>query len=313
MAEGSDPGRGGLITRLSRLWRAGTEPNGAGEAEEEPASPQAAALQTAAKNFDSLRVEDVMVPRADIIAVEIETPLAELVSFVADAAHSRLPVFRETLDDPVGMVHLKDIVCKLVPLMRADAADGFGDTQLLNEIKRPLLYVPASMRARDLLVKMQSRRVHMALVVDEFGGTDGLVTLEDLVEEIVGDIADEHDDDDAPALRARGGACWEADARVSVEDFEAATQRPVSLPDLEEEIDTLGGVVFALAGRVPERGEVIEHPYGFEFEVAEADPRRIKRLVVRAKGPAEPIEDEPTGARAPGEPDAALGRDAQAA
>jgi CBS domain containing-hemolysin-like protein len=142
------------------------------------------------------------------------------------------------------------------------------------------------MPASDLLLRMQTRRMHMAIVVDEFGGTDGLVTLEDLIEEIVGDIADEHDVADEPVIKARGEAAWEVDARAEIEEFESLAGRKLTLPDAVEEVDTLGGLVFTLAGRVPERGEIIAHPAGVEFEVIDADPRRVKRMIVRLKEPA---------------------------
>ncbi len=240
----------------------------------------------AAEAFDRLRVEDVMVPRADIIAVDVTASLREVTQIFAHNPHSRLPVYRDTLDEPLGMVHIRDVMRHLAP----SVGDGFGDAtvQLLDRIRRPVLFVPPSMPAADLLLKMQSRRIHMALVVDEFGGTDGLLTLEDLVEEIVGDIEDEHDSSAAPMVRPRGGACWDADARCSIEDFEAIVNRTLGIEDLTEDVDTLGGLVFTLAGRVPERGEVIPHPQGLEFEVSDADPRRIKRLLVRRSDGARP-------------------------
>jgi len=240
------------------------------------------------QQFHEKRVQDVMVPRADVTAVDIETPLKELAALFGDAAHSRLPVYRETLDDPVGVAHIKDVIGHLARYAEAagaHSADGTGDwaeARILPAIKRPLLYVPASMRALDLLLKMQSRRQHMALVVDEFGGTDGLVTLEDLIEPIVGDIEDEHDEADAPVIKARGNGCWEAEARAEIVDLEAVIGREIATDEEEADVDTLGGLVFRLAGRVPERGEVLGHPSGFEFEVLDSDPRRIKRVRVRA-------------------------------
>ena len=234
------------------------------------------------REFQTKRVEDVMVPRADIIAVEIDTPLNELARVFSDAAHSRLPVYRETLDDPVGVAHIKDMVSHLTRFAEQSGDTDLGEAQILAAIRRPLLYVPASMRAIDLLLKMQSRRQHMALVVDEFGGTDGLVTLEDLLEPIVGDIEDEHDDTDAPSVRAKQAGCWEADARASITELEAAIGLEIATDEEEADVDTIGGLIFRLAGRVPERGEVLAHPSGFEFEVLESDPRRIKRVRVRS-------------------------------
>jgi CBS domain containing-hemolysin-like protein len=237
------------------------------------------------REYQSKRVEDVMVPRADIVAVEIDTPLNELAKAFSEAGHSRLPVFRETLDDPVGVAHIKDMVGHLSRYAEHAGDADWGDARILEAIRRPLLYVPASMRAIDLLLKMQSRRQHMALVVDEFGGTDGLVTLEDLLEPIVGDIEDEHDEADTPTIRAKQPGCWEADARAEITDLEAVIGRDIATDEEEADVDTLGGLIFRVAGRVPERGEVIGHPSGFEFEVLESDPRRIKRVRVRAAPP----------------------------
>ena len=240
------------------------------------------------QEFQLKRVEDVMVPRADITAVDIDTPLQELTRVFGEAAHSRLPIYRETLDDPVGVVHIKDVVGHLARYAetgpRGEGDESWEEMRILPDIKRPLLYVPASMRALDLLLKMQSRRMHLALVVDEFGGTDGLVTLEDLLEPIVGDIEDEHDIADTVSIKVEGQSLWEADARAEIADLEEAIGQDIASEEEEADVDTLGGLIFRLAGRVPERGEVIVHPSGFEFEVLESDPRRIKRLRVRAGG-----------------------------
>ncbi|WP_417467978.1 hemolysin family protein [Maricaulis sp.] len=232
--------------------------------------------------LDELRVVDVMVPRADITGVEVSTPLGELVRTFAKAAHSRLPVYRETLDDPIGVVHIKDLIVHLTPDEAGEREPGWADRQVLPAMTRPLLFAPPSMRATDLLRRMQGRRMHLALVVDEYGGTDGLVTFEDLIEPIVGDIEDEHDDEDAPAIRARGPGVWDVEARAEIDAFEQVVGEEIAGPDEDEDVDSLGGLVFTLTGRVPERGEVIRHPKGYEFEVLEADPRRIKRMRVRA-------------------------------
>ncbi len=232
--------------------------------------------------LDALRVADVMVPRADIVGVEVATPLGELATIFSEAAHSRLPVYRDTLDDPVGVVHIKDVIGRLAPNGGGDRDDDWAEQKLLTDISRPLLFAPPSMRATDLLRRMQARRIHLALVVDEYGGTDGLVTLEDLIEPIVGDIEDEHDDDDAPVIRARGAGVWDVEARAEIDDFEQVVGEEIAAPDEDEDVDSLGGLVFTLAGRIPERGEVIRHPKGYEFEVLEADARRIKRMRVRA-------------------------------
>jgi len=243
--------------------------------------------------FGALRVEDVMVPRADIVGVEVNTAVDDLIGIFHDASHSRLPVYRDTLDDPIGMVHIKDRIGCIAGRERGEEeppaadgtqpANGTGDKASLAKLKREVLYVPPSMPIIDLLIRMQTTRIHMALVVDEYGGTDGLVTIEDLVEQIVGEIEDEHDTEASPTLvpRARGGI--DADARVPIEDLEELIDRNLSLDDKEEDIDTLGGLVFSLAGRVPQRGELIAHPQAVDFEVVDADPRRIKKLRIRVK------------------------------
>ncbi len=219
-------------------------------------------------HFGELRVDDVMVPRADVVAVELATPLDEVVTVMREAGHSRLPVYRGTLDDIVGMVHVRD-------LLRFWGSD---EPFALAGITRRLLFVPQSMRVRDLLLQMRVTRIHMAMVVDEYGGTDGLVTIEDLVEEIVGEIQDEHDVEDIPMLVEQTGDVIEASARVPVEDLEARTGYDLLTDDQEEHIETLGGLVFSLVGRVPTRGEIIAHSSGLQFEVVDADPRRVKRL-----------------------------------
>lgn len=225
--------------------------------------------------FDEKRVADVMAPRADIVAVEIETPLSELVKVFSQAGHSRLPIYRKDLDAPVGVVHIKDVVA----LLADEAGLKPVGVPTLKAIRREILYVPPSMRVTDLLLRMQASRIHMALVIDEYGGTDGLATIEDLIEEIVGDINDEHDAGDAPMIIVHPGGGWEADARVELEDF--ADAAGVRLAADDDEADTLGGLVVSLAGRVPQRGEVISHPSGMDFEVTEADARKIRKLRIR--------------------------------
>lgn len=232
--------------------------------------------------FEAATVEDVMIPRADIVAVEVSTSFDDLLNLFAEEAHSRLPVYRETLDDPLGFVHIKDVVAELARPSGTTEGDDGKSPAPLERLYRKMMYVPASMKLPDLLVRMQSTRIHLALVVDEYGGTDGLVSLEDLVEEIVGDIEDEHDDEQISLIR-RGRQVWEADARMEIEDFQAETGLDASLPDYEDEIDTLGGVAFALAGRIPVRGEVLGHPAGIDIEIIDADTRRIRRLRLRAR------------------------------
>ncbi|MCF6328875.1 MAG: hemolysin family protein [Henriciella sp.] len=226
--------------------------------------------------FETARVDDVMIPGAGIFAVELSIDFEELIQLFASEAHSRLPIYRDTLDDPVGMVHIKDVVAEIA--CRNGDAETDGNHPPLTRLKRDILFVPASMRLTDLLVKMQTTRIHMALVVDEYGGTDGLVCLEDLVEEIVGEIEDEHDEEVAMLVR-RGRMAWEVDARMETKDFCEETEWNLDME--EHEVDTLGGVAFALAGRIPVRGEVLPHPCGFEIEILDADARRIQRLIVR--------------------------------
>ena len=230
--------------------------------------------------FGELKVSDVMVPRAQIMAVSEDMAMDELVALFRDAKHSRLPVYGESLDAPTGLVHVKDVLSLLEP--QGDDGYRFKPADIAS-IMRPVLFVPPSMRAVDLLLKMQASHTHLALVIDEYGGTDGLVSIEDIIEEIVGDIADEHDEE-APALKRDGNGIT-ADARLGLEDFKTETGIDLSIPEMGEDVNSLGGLVAWLLGRVPQRGEIVAHPSGHEFEVLEADPRRIKRLRVRPANP----------------------------
>jgi CBS domain containing-hemolysin-like protein len=234
-----------------------------------------------AASFDRLAVRDVMVPRADITAVEVNTTLGDVARLFALHQHSRMPLYSENLDTPMGFVHVKDILALLTPDLDGSVPSK-SDDLVLSRLKRDLLYVPISMKLPNLLLQMRAKRCHMALVIDEYGGTDGLVTIEDLVEEIIGDIDDEHDDLDQELIVESGTGVWDADARVELDAFSARAGVDFALEDLEDDIDTLGGLVFALAGRVPPRGEILQHPTGYDFEVIEADPRRIKRLRIRS-------------------------------
>jgi CBS domain containing-hemolysin-like protein len=220
-------------------------------------------------------VTDVMVPRADIIGIAIDTPLEETVKLIQKEAHSRYPVYRESLDDVIGMVHIKDVL----------AYWGSSRRFHLRDILRRVSFVAPTMPVSDMLLDMRRQRVHMALVVDEFGGTDGLLTIEDLVEEIVGEIEDEHDTEQMAGLVARPDGSFDATGRTPIDAFE---EMAGSVLDDEErgEVDTLGGLIFSLAGRIPERGEVIRHPSGCEFEIVDVDARRIRRLRVRLPKPA---------------------------
>jgi len=223
-------------------------------------------------NLGGLTARDVMVPRIDIGAVEVNTSLQNLVSLINNEAHSRLPVFRETLDDVIGMVHIKDVLTEM------GKESGFS----LRRILRKILFVAPTMPVLDLLLQMQMTQLHMALVVDEYGGIDGLITIEDLVEQIVGEIKDEHDADQGPQLVRSTQGSVVADARVSIEQFEGQVGAILTGDEREEDIDTLGGLLFTLTGRIPTRGELVVHePSGVEFEILDADPRRIKRLRAR--------------------------------
>ena len=222
-------------------------------------------------DFGERRVGDVAVPLADIDAVEIDTDMEQVFRFFGEVMHSRLPVYRDTLDDPVGMVHVKDL---LTPIASNDKIE-------LRDVVREVLFVPPSMPVMQLLLKMRMTRVHMALVVDEYGGTDGLATIEDLIEEIVGEIEDEHDAIDGPLLTRQKDGSFEADARVRIEELAEQLEVDLLPDDRDEDVDTLGGLVVSVAGRVPARGELIDHPAGLEFEIVDADLRRVKWLRIR--------------------------------
>ncbi|WP_296420382.1 hemolysin family protein [Pseudooctadecabacter sp.] len=232
-------------------------------------------------NLRRKRVEDVMIPKAEITAVPVTISRDDLVQVFRDSGLTRLPVFEGTLDTPIGFVNLKDFALMY-------GFNGKSKTFDLRDLSRELLFVPPSMPLGVLLQKMQNDRIHMALVIDEYGGTDGLLTIEDLLEQVVGDIEDEHDADEAAMFSLEKPGIYLAEARTPLDEFEAEIGMPLTDHEEidEEEIDSLGGLVFMLAGHVPARGELIRHPDGPEFEVIEADPRRIKRLRVRLDAPA---------------------------
>jgi magnesium and cobalt transporter len=215
--------------------------------------------------------DDVMIPRADIVAMRMDVTLDEAIAQIRHEGHSRLPVYRDQLDEIVGMIHIKDVFAYV------GRPEAF---QLEAILRRPLLIAP-QIPVLDLLLQMRQARMHLALVVDEYGGIDGLVTIEDLVETIVGDIADEHDEIAGPMVTERGDGSLDMDARLPVEDFESRMGQVLTEDEREADIDTIGGLVFTLAGRVPAKGEVIGHPSGFEFRVLDSDARRIRRLRVR--------------------------------
>jgi CBS domain containing-hemolysin-like protein len=241
-----------------------------------------------------LRVVDIMVPRADIFAVALSMTLAQVLATFRTAGHSRLPVHGETLDDPRGMIHVRDLLDYIAaaeepvappqteggkPLVASLGALDLNVPLSAAKILRPVLFVPPSMPALDLLVKMQTTRTHMALVIDEYGGTDGLASIEDIVEMIVGDIEDEHDFDSGPKIETADDGSFLVDARADLEEVSEAIGTDLEAMSDAEEVDTVGGLVTALAGHVPVRGEIVVEG-GFEFEVLDADPRRIKRLKI---------------------------------
>lgn len=237
--------------------------------------------------FAEKRIDDIMIPRADIEAVEISTTLPELVQTFCSAAVSRMPVYRDTLDEVVAMIHIKDVFRAIAGFERAGASD---QSLSLDDIKRPILFVPPSMRLPDLLLKMRATRIHLAVVVDEYGGTDGLVTIEDLVEQIVGEIEDEHDLDEDDEFNSLDETTSEAGARLEIDELEDHLDRELLTNEQLEDIDTVGGLVVALAGRVPQEGEVVHHPdAGISFKVLDADPRRLRK--VRIEVDTDPHED----------------------
>jgi CBS domain containing-hemolysin-like protein len=285
-------------------------------------SPQERAMLKNVLGFHRIRVDDVMVPRADIVAVAADTSLGDLLAMFRTAGHSRLPVYGETLDDPKGMVHIRDFLDFLA--MRADSRasrrrKGNGDDKgppasrlppslgrvdlsmslASARILRPVLFVPRSMPAIDLLVRMQATRTHMALVIDEYGGTDGLVSIEDLVEMVVGDIEDEHDDATARMIVKSENETFIADARASLDEVTEALGVDLNDEDSAEDIDTLGGFIVTLAGRVPSRGELIAGPDNLEFEVLDADPRRVKRLRIHRRDTGAPVAAAAEGGETP--------------
>jgi len=250
-------------------------------------------MLTSILRLRDVRVEDLMVPRADIVAVNEEITLSELLKQFEESGHSRMPVYGETLDDPKGMIHIRDVVAYItktasmskseitkrktplpanLDLKKVSLSKPIGALKMLREI----MYVPPSMGARELMTRMQADRKQIALVIDEYGGTDGLVSLEDIVEEIVGDIEDEHDDEDI-LIQDKGNGSFICDAKAELEDIKELLGEDFSFGEHEEDVDTIGGLIFDITGRVPVRGEVITNN-GYEFRILDADPRRIKRV-----------------------------------
>ena len=227
-------------------------------------------------NLNNKCIEDVMIPRADIDAVSLETTYADLVSFIDKTKHSRIPVFDDNLDKIKGMVHIRDLFEKI------NQTNNKKNTKISKKMIRKILFSSPSMKVLDLLLKMRSEQIHMSIVVDEFGGTNGIVTIEDLVEEIVGEIKDEHDFEEADEIKKISKKTFEISARILIEDFEERLKVNLNLDD-KNEADTLGGFIFFLLGRIPGRGEVINYKKKLEFTVIEADTRSIKRVLVTQK------------------------------
>jgi CBS domain containing-hemolysin-like protein len=295
----------GFLVRLARTlfsgWKSGPtradievvlEATGPGEAGVSPEE------RTMIRNILALRgrrIEDVMVPRGDIVAVQQEMPLGELVKVFQKAGHSRLVAYNDTLDDPTGMVHIRDLIAFMTaqatvtvdkPSKRRKSRPAGLDLAAIDLTARlsstgnmrEMLVVPPSMPALDLLEKMQPTRNHLELVVDEYGGTDGLVSMEDIVEQIVGEIGDEHDEDELPAVVRQPDGSFVADARASLDDVTDAVGVAFDVGDAAEEVDTIGGYLMTQVGRLPLRGELVPGPTGFEIEVLDSDPRRIKKV-----------------------------------
>jgi CBS domain containing-hemolysin-like protein len=254
-------------------------------------TPHERALLKNVLGLHDLRVEDAMIPRADIVAISIEATLRDALALFRDAGHSRLPVYVETLDDPRGMVHIRDFVNHIALCAeKSEAGDGgqkifeFDTTLSQASLLKPVLFVPRSMPALDLLIRMQTTRTHLALVIDEYGGTDGLVTIEDIMEMIVGDIEDEHDVDGPPEIEELDNGDFLVDARADLDEVTARLGVDFRLEDTPAEVTTIGGLVAWLAGRVPMRGEIIGTPVeAYEFEIVDADPRRVGKVRVRAR------------------------------
>lgn len=243
-------------------------------------TPLEASMLANIKRMCRERAEDIMIPRVDIIAVDLAAPFKDIIKTFQEASLTRMPVYQDTLDNPLGFLHFKDLA-----LAYGFASEDARAKFVLKDHVRRMLYIPPSMPAEVLLSRMQSMRVHMALVIDEFGGVDGLVTIEDLVERIVGDIEDEHDNQE-PAQwvkEASTANTYLCDARTSIADFEQEVGCVLRPRDWEDEVDTLGGLVFTMCGRVPERNEIILHEAGHEFEIVDAEPRRIKRIRLTLK------------------------------
>ncbi len=269
-------GQGGLFTWFKKALNGTTdvEPEDSDETNGTSNGSAQAGAVLGMLNLRRMRVEDVAIPKAEIVSVPVDISMEELVAVFRESGLTRLPVFEGTLDTPLGMVHLKDFAL-------THGFNGAGIPFNLRKMLRPLLFAPPSMPIGVLLQKMQTQRMHLALVIDEYGGVDGLVTIEDLIEQVIGEIEDEHDTEEDQLWTQEKPGVYLAQATAPLEEFEHEIGLSLADDEEQEEIDTLGGLVFMLSGRVPARGEMIPHPAGVEFVVVDADPRRIKRLRVR--------------------------------
>ncbi len=338
------------LGRQSSSLRENLEDELARESGDTAFSPEERMLLGNILRLRELRVDDVMIPRADIDAVDLDTSLSRVMELFQTSGHSRMPVYEDTLDDPRGMIHIKDLMAFIAEraasrrtedLVAGDEGDEGGETRKFNgaaanghnmpdldlscvdlsvpleetNLLRDLLFVPPSMPATDLMAKMQADRMQMALVIDEYGGTDGLVSLEDLVEEVVGDIEDEHDEDEEAMLASDGEGIWIADPRLPLEDLDKVLGTNLTEAEISEDVDTLGGLLYMSVGRVPVRGELLFVPGelpGFEFEVMDADPRRIKRLKIRRRRTEPRLQDMRRRPKRTGDQSAEGSQDAEA-
>ncbi len=338
------------LGRQSSSLRENLEDELARESGDTAFSPEERMLLGNILRLRELRVDDVMIPRADIDAVDLDTSLSRVMELFQTSGHSRMPVYEDTLDDPRGMIHIKDLMAFIAEraasrrtedLVAGDEGEEGGETRKFNgaaanghnmpdldlscvdlsvpleetNLLRDLLFVPPSMPATDLMAKMQADRMQMALVIDEYGGTDGLVSLEDLVEEVVGDIEDEHDEDEEAMLASDGEGIWIADPRLPLEDLDKVLGTNLTEAEISEDVDTLGGLLYMSVGRVPVRGELLFVPGelpGFEFEVMDADPRRIKRLKIRRRRTEPRLQDMRRRPKRTGDQSAEGGQDAEA-
>ena len=280
-ADASEPPQRSLLGRLfGALGPSDSDtPRGDGLAEARPAPVAISPALHGIANLRKLRVDDVAIPKVEIVAVPLDIGKDDLVEVFREHGFSRVPVYKGTLDHPQGLVLLKDLALQY-------GFNGSGGRFSLRKMLRPMLYAPPSMPIGVLLQKMQKERVHMALVIDEYGGVDGLVTIEDLIETVIGEIEDEHDEVEGALWKEDGTGIYVASATAPLNEFEQAIGLTLRNGDEDSEIDTLGGLVFLRTGRIPARGEVVAHESGVEFEIMDADPRRIKRMKVRLPGAA---------------------------